>query len=293
MNELTPIKTDELVDEWDFPIDTCDLHTMTNFSVVDVPPSMARCIVRTDTNEVLGVHGSKYKAIKHDDVVNSVFDAVNRSGISKDYDHKIEIFDNGAKMRGIINFNDLVIVPAIDDHITFQVKFFNSYDGSWAFQQQAVGIRMWCINTCTTADTVANTWAKHTTNVNVEGSAAKIQAGLDAFFNTKDQYQQWMQTSTNDSFVETFFKHVVCRTPNKTSTIKWNERQLDTLMSHWYTEKKQLGSNKWALYNALTAWATHTNESKSPANTQRLRENQLAKVFKHSSWHTALVGECV
>jgi hypothetical protein len=64
-------------------------------------------------------------------------------------------------------------------------------------------------------------------------------------------------------------------------------------MSHWYTEKKQLGSNKWALYNALTAWATHTNESKSPANTQRLRENQLAKVFKHSSWHTALVGECV
>ncbi len=291
MNELSQIN---LVDEWDFPISTCELLTETSGQIFDpqyvsVPPSMARCIVRTDTNEVLGVHGSKYKAIKHDDVVNSVFDAVNSSGISKDYDHKIEIFDNGAKMRGIINFNDLVIVPAVDDYVKFQVKFFNSYDGSWAFQQQAQGLRLWCLNGCTTADTVANTWAKHTTNVNVKGSAAKIQAGLDAFFNTKDQYQQWMQTKTNDTFVETFLKHVVCRTPNKTSTFKWNERQLDTLMSHWYTEKKQLGSNKWALYNALTAWATHTNESKSPANTQRLRENQLSKVFKHNDWLTVSV----
>ena len=276
MNDLSQIK---LVDEWDFPIDTCVLHASSiQTDNIPVPQNMARAIVRTDTNEVLGVHGSKYKAIKHDDVVNSVFDAVNSSGISKDYDHKIEIFDNGAKMRGIINFNDLVIVPAVDDYVKFQVKFFNSYDGSWAFQQQAVGIRMWCINTCTTADTVANTWAKHTTNVNVKGSAAKIQAGLNAFFNTKGQYQQWMQTKTNDTFVETFFKYVVCRTTNKTSTVKWNERQLDTLMSHWYTE------NKWALYNALTAWATHTNESKSPANTQRLRENQLSKVFKHKDW---------
>ena len=50
---------------------------------------MARAIVRTDTNEVMGVHGSKYKAIKHDDVVNSVFDAIDTSNISKDHTQKI------------------------------------------------------------------------------------------------------------------------------------------------------------------------------------------------------------
>ena len=114
--------------EWSFPIDTCDLHTVTNFESIDVPPSMARCIVRTDTNDVLGVHGSKYKAIKHDDVVNSVFEAVTASGISNDYDHKVSVFDNGAKMRGIIRFNDLVIEPSVGDIIAFQLTFFNSYD---------------------------------------------------------------------------------------------------------------------------------------------------------------------
>ena len=71
--------------EWSFPIDTCDLHTVINFEIDRrAQLSMACCIVRTDTNKVLGVHGSKYKAIKHDDVVNSVFEAVTASGISND-----------------------------------------------------------------------------------------------------------------------------------------------------------------------------------------------------------------
>ena len=43
------------------------------------------------------------------------------------------------------------------------------------------------------------------------------------------------------------------------------------------TEPGHLGKNKWALYNTMTEWATHTDESRSPAVTRRLRENQVAK----------------
>ena len=106
MNDLStqPLQTlIESSNEWSFPIDTCDMHTVTNFESIDVPPSMARCIVRTDTNQVLGVHGSKYKAVKHDDVVNSVFDAVDAAGISNDYNHMIKTYDNGAKLKGVIS----------------------------------------------------------------------------------------------------------------------------------------------------------------------------------------------
>lgn len=289
MNDMTIQQHLETTNDWSFPVKTCDLVTETSGEIFDpqyllVPPSMARCIVRTDTNQVLGVHGSKYKAILHDDVVNSVFDAVKQSGISKDYDYKVELFDNGAKLRGTIDFNDLVVEPQVGDTIRFQVLFYNSYDGSWAFQQQARGLRLWCLNGCTHSDTLANTWAKHTTNVNIEGSAAKIQAGLDAFFNTKDQYKAWMSTHVSDEMAEQFFKHAMCRIQNKTSTFKWNERQLDQLMSCWNSDSQSLGKNKWALYNACTYWATHTNESRSPANTRRLRENQLSKVFKKSNW---------
>ena len=267
-------------DEWAFPVDTYDLWatpTVADAPDIEVPQSMARAIVRTDTNQVLGVHGSKYKAIKHDDVVNSVFDAVSNANISSDSYHRIEVFEDGKKMRGTIFFPDLVIEPEVGDHIQFQIVFFNSYDGSWSFGQQAQGLRLWCMNGCTTPDTVAKTVAKHTTNVNVSASAAKIQVGLDAFFNSKDTYQMWMKQRVEHDDAEIFLKNTLCKVKNNTSIDKFNFKQLDNLMGKWFSNSGNLGKNKWALYNTLTEWATHTNESRSPAQTRRLRENQVAK----------------
>ncbi len=274
MNDMTL-----LTNSWNFPVETWNLAAIKDNDPTyhNVPESMARCIVRTDTNEVLGVHGSKYRAIKHDDVVNSIFDAISSANISKDFTHKIEVFDNGAKMRGTIDFDDLVIAPALNDHIKFQIIFFNSYDGSWSFGQQAQGLRLWCLNGCTTPDTVAKTMAKHTTNVNVTASASKIEAGVDSFFNSKSKYQQWMQEKLEHETAERFFKATLAKVKTPQTKDKWNNKQLDSLMSCWRKESRVLGNNKWALYNACTYWATHTNESSSPANTRRLRENQLAK----------------
>ena len=274
MNDMTL-----LTNSWDFPVETVELTAskVGDCNLYDVPASMARGIMRTDTNEMLGVHGSKYRAIKHDDVVNSIFDAISSANISKDFNHKIEVFDNGAKMRGTIDFDDLVIAPALNDHIKFQIIFFNSYDGSWSFGQQAQGLRLWCLNGCTTPDTIAKTMAKHTTNVNVTASASKIEAGVDSFFNSKSKYQQWMQEKLEHETAERFFKATLAKVKTPQTKDKWNNKQLDSLMSCWRKESRVLGNNKWALYNACTYWATHTNESSSPANTRRLRENQLAK----------------
>ena len=280
MNDMT---TTTLTDEWAFPVDTYDLWASPTTSAgteIEVPPSMARALVRTDTHQVLGVHGSKYKAIKHDDVVNSVFDAVRDANPSRNYDYKIDLFENGAKMRGTINFPDVTIEPAVGDFISFQIVFYNSYDGSWSFAQQAQGNRLWCLNGCTDALTVAKTVAKHTTNVSVSASSAKIEQGLECFFDSKHRYQKWMKDKMTDAEVEKFFKYTLCHVPNNTSQEKWNFKQLDNLMGLWNKEKRTLGSNKWALYNACTYWATHTNESRSPANTRRLRENQLSKHLK-------------
>lgn len=289
MNDMTTINEVQTVNEWSFPVDTCELLTevsgeMFDPQYVSVPPSMARCIVRTDTNEVLGVHGSKYKAIKHDDVVNSVLDAVNNSGISKDYQQKIEVFENGAKLRGTLNFPDLVIEPSVGDYTQFQIVFFNSYDGSWAFGQQAQGLRLFCLNGCTTPDTVAKTTSKHTANVDVKASSAKIQIGLDAFFNSKELYQAWMKEDLTDLSVENFFKGSLAYVNSKTSENKWNDKQLQKLMGLWSSNARYLGKNKWGLYNSMTEWATHTYESNSPANTRRLRENQVAKSLKEFAY---------
>jgi hypothetical protein len=100
-------------------------------------------------------------------------------------------------------------------------------------------------------------------------------------------YKEWMSIHVSNAIAEAFFSATLCNVKTNTSKPKVNERQLDNLMGIWGKEKQSLGSNKWALYNACTYWATHTDANKSPANTQRLRENALTKAFKSNAWQVA------
>ena len=133
--------------------------------------------------------------------------------------------------------------------------------------------------------TVANTWAKHTTNVNVKGSTTKIVAGLETFMQDKDVYQDWMRTHVDDDRAFMFFKMKLCRYPTQDGSVKINERRYEQLCRQWNKEKVQLGSNKWALYNACTHWATHTGDTNTPHVARRNRENLLIKALKPANWH--------
>ena len=122
--------------------------------------------------------------------------------------------------------------PAVDDYVQFRVSFFNSYDGAWPFSQQANGLRLWCLNGCTTADAIAKSRFKHTASVNVEGSASKIIGGAEHFMGRSKEWQSWMQTRLNDDQVEQFFRSTICKVVTKQKQVeKTNEKQLENLIS--------------------------------------------------------------
>lgn len=265
---------------WEFPIEEQPVFD----SMGNTIPGH-KAIVRTDSNEVLGLHGSRYKAVTHDDCVNSLIDSVKSAGISDDWDLKVECLESGRKMRGEILFNDLTVEPQVGDYVKFKVDFFNSYDGSWSFSQTASGLRLWCLNGCTTADAVARSKYKHTSQLNVDGSAAKIAIGIDHFMNRKDEWQRFMQVKLDHEQVETFFKKTVARAPTRQlMASKTNEKQLENLLGIWRNEVSQLGQNKWALYNCLTYWATHTDEMRSPHTARYNRETAIAAAMKTKLW---------
>jgi hypothetical protein len=256
---------------WDFPIESQPIYDQLGH-VIEGHQS----IVRTDTNESLGVHGSRYKAVSHQDVVDSVVDGIKTADLSKDYDLYVDVIENGRKLRGEILFNDLTIEPAVGDYVKFRISFFNSYDGSWSFSQLANGLRLWCLNGCTTADTVARSKYKHTTSINVEGSAAKVVAGLDHFMSRKEVWQHWMQTKLEQEQVENFFKKTVCKSFTRQRAVtKTNEKQLENLLKIWSEEK-----------DCLTYWATHTNELRSPEIARYNREISIANAMKSTQWES-------
>lgn len=273
---------------YDFPVEEQPVFTQDGKLIPD-----HKCITRTDTGQVLGMHGSRYKVIPHVDAFESIIDGVKASNLTSDYEVNVDVIEGGRKLRGEIIFPDLVQEPAVGDYVQFRVSFFNSYDGSWSFFQQANGLRKFCMNGCTTADAIAKSRFKHTASVNVDGSAAKIIVGAEHFMKRSEQWQSWMKTRLNNDQVEQFFRSTICKVVTKQKqVVKTNEKQLENLISGWDREKVDLGWNKWALYNCLTHWATHTNDLKSPQIARYNREIAISNAMNHKLF-TSMVGENV
>ena len=253
-----------------------------------------KCVVRTDTGDTLGLHGNQYRIIPHDDVVNSIIDGVKAANLSTDYEVNVSVIDNGRKIRGEIVFGDIIQQPSVGDIIKYRISFFNSYDGSWAFAQQANALRLWCLNGCTTPDLIARSRFKHTASVDVLGSADKVISGADHFMNRAEEWQSWMKSQLNDDQAENFFRSTLCKVTTKQKKVeKTNERQLENLISGWQDEIRLLGRNKWALYNCLTSWATHTNDLRAPHVARYNREAAISNAMRHNLWTSMKEGRVI
>jgi hypothetical protein len=268
------------MDDFNFPVESQPV-----FDAAGIEIAGHQNIVRLDTGASMGLHKSRYKIVSHDDVVNSVLDGVKAANLSDDYEVSVDVFENGRKLRGEILFNNLTVEPEVGDYVKYRATFSNSYDASWPFAQAASGLRLWCLNGCTTADAIAFSRYKHTASINVDGSAAKIITGLEHFKDQKDVWQSWMKTKVEHDQVESFLKKTVAKAyTRQQAASKTNEKQLENLLRIWGDERSSLGSNKWALYNCLTYWATHTGELKSPHTARYEREAKIASAMKTTQW---------
>tara|TARA_R100001460_G_scaffold69013_2_gene109576 strand:- start:194 stop:1048 length:855 start_codon:yes stop_codon:yes gene_type:complete len=274
--------------DYDFPTEMVDLEAINTEQQVGkdnykVPSAMARACVRTDTGQVLGIHGSKYKPISHKDVVDRVMEGVEKTGLTN-YESKIQIHEAGAKMRGSITFNELVIEPQKDDIIKFRINFFNSYDQSWAFATICDGLRLWCLNGCTTPVNASTLRFKHTSNVNINSIADRVHKGTEFFMQSENDYQEWGKTILNEHNVQKFLESTLCKTfKRSTNSVPYNVTRTETLLQGFDREARSLGKTKWALYNALTYWSTHTDGERGHAIRKR-REDEVSKAISSQQW---------
>ena len=169
-----------------------------------------------------------------------------------------------------------------------KISFISFSSSSNTSISLGVNPSIWSSPFCTTPDAVAKSRYKHTASINVEGSANKMINGLQHFMSRKEVWQSWMRTSVTDNQVETFFKKTVAKAFTRQNHIsKTNEKQLENLLGIWADESRSLGQNKWALYNTLTYWATHTGELRSPHTARYNREAAIASAMRNKEWEFA------
>lgn len=274
---------------YDFPVEVVPLVAVKEIQDgwksqdYPVPHTMQRAIVRTDTGDVLGTHGGAYQMIKHVDVVDKMEQAASCM-VSKDYTHTQRVYENGAKMRGTIAFNDLVIEPQVGDYIKFHVDYTNSYDGMWSIMIKAEGYRLWCSNGCANPNALSFNRNKHTSGFSLAGTQAKISNAVKGFFDSNGIWQKYATQSVSQLEAETFLKATLCKRASNTTQVKVNESKLEKLMGLFRTESSKLGQNKWALYNAMTYWSSHAQDANHPHRAEILRHAEVSKAIQTSRW---------
>ena len=120
-------------------------------------------------------------------------ESVRKANLSNDHTMTVDVYENGALLKGTISFNDIHIEPVVGDYVRFDIGFWNSYNGQWSIQITGEGRRLFCDNGCTTPHSVARTFRKHSSNINTEQEANKLARSLDIFFNQKDDLERMVK----------------------------------------------------------------------------------------------------
>ena len=275
MNHITQIKNmTPYLGDYDFPIDTI---SMAGTYDDDGETKLVKCpermmIVRTDTMENLGNHSIAYRPVEHKAIVDPIYEMMQK--ISSDFVPNIRVMQNGSMLKATFTCKDITIQdPALQDYIAFRITVRNSYNGVWSVMITADGLRYWCKNGCTTPDKIANYTQKH--NGKFYYNFDHIEHLIQEFQGNEQRYRAWYNTPVTHHDANEMFNKLTY-TPRPTVDGRYrNERQFQTLMDTWARYQKDIGCNKWGLYNAVTDWISHPQEVKNKHKTTVERNSKL------------------
>ena len=285
MNHMTQLA--KLVDkkgDYAFPIQTIPMKgVFQDYSkeglISDIDCNDRVMIIRPDTNEYLGNHSTSYRPVKHTQVLEPIIDIAD--SMKTPYVTQINMLDNGAMMDTKIIFKEICFDdPAMQDYIAFQITLRNSYNGVWSVMIQADGLRLWCMNGCTTPDKIANYKQKHNGYFNYNFD--HIKHSINLFRDNEPRFREWYKTPVRQEDADHLFAKLTY-TPKPTIDGKYrNETQYANLQQHWGEYQSSIGKNKWALYNAVTHWISHPVNVSSTYKTIVERNSKMLNYMSKS-----------
>jgi len=236
-------------------------------------------IINADTNAYLGNHSKSYRPVTHAKVLDPVIDIVD--SMNTPYITQVNMIDNGAMMEARIICKEICFDdPAKQDYIAFQITVRNSYNGVWSVMIQADGLRLWCMNGCTTPDKIANYRQKHNGIFNYNFD--HIKHSINLFRDDEPRFREWYNTPVHQDQVVTLFDKLTY-TPKPTVDGRYrNETQYQNLSQHWADYCQSIGRNKWGLYNAVTHWISHPQNVSSTNKTIVERNSKMLSYMSKS-----------
>lgn len=268
-----------------------------------------------DTKDAkMGLFGSTYQLVNHTDY----FDKQNQA-IMKQSDldwRNVNVIDNvyefGAKVQRSIHFLEHTKSFGGNDEVCLRSDTFNSVDRSWKFQQFIGAYRSLCRNTLVFGgERTFHTKKKHTTNLDIGAVVGKASAALGLFSSNVEMLDRLRSIPCSFDQAKTLFSKTIAARPAKKSEDKSKsyvvKLKLEYMLRRYLEDVRDLGPNLWLVYNCLTHWSTHTNETfereiinargnhevlqtqtgkagSSVWKVQRKRQEQVSQILNSEPW---------
>lgn len=225
-------------------------------------------IVREDTNTVLAVHGNRYKLIKNETVMNHLDNMIaSMPTLNTD---GVRIIDRisyaGGRMLRSYIFPAHQVKIGEGDITELRINVVNSYDGASNFNVSTGGFRTACSNGMVISETYGQYRNRHSSGFSAEFMQDRIAASLRNFEAAGEQWKAWANTRISDERAYQVIDKLC-------DNVRTHGKLRANLEKFWLTEKGNLGANYWALFNALTYWATHYEVQ------DRVKENESAVIL--------------
>ena len=259
-----------------------------------------RAIVRNDNDFAISVVGKNYNPVNHRDAFKTAENVIMLSdldidGITRD----VGCSHNGARAYATYTLpNHRVNLGRKGDDVALTISARNSFDGSWSFVVEVGGYRFICTNLQVFANNFAIHKSKHTRGLNLQHVADKLSESVKFYdqetelwkemVDTKITHQQAMSTLAHLANAKSVDSHLkssdrpfyITDILNEPDVIR--NKTISNLWTRWMNNSKSLDATAWALYNAMTEWATHEYPTRkiTQKNFASVKMDRLDKVRK-------------
>jgi len=300
-NESVQALRDQGYGSADFDIDVAPLDYLVtgHDGLMERNKSSKSVIYRTDTGEELGIHGHGYKPVAPKHMIDVTRNIIERSDLSiNGMEEIIRTSHNGARTFVQYRLPEHTYKTSDGDSASLSLLSISSFDGTWPFMISAAAIQQACTNLQVFVGGEVSVFkAKHTRSLDIEQGGRIITKSLDLFHNQRDLWQEWQGQKVRDMEALKFFADaldVKLETGDYPNAVLSSlPRRNENLNYMWnvYSSiyKKRLGSNYWAVYNAMTDWSTHfgavrKSSEQNIAAIQHDRQQTVRKAVRSNSF---------
>ncbi len=257
----------------DFPVSKIPLRFVDDKYERQVSGDRGICVVRTDKKEVICHASSEYQLVPHIQILSSVEAMFEANGL------EYELFDiHSGGTKGNRMYVDYILpkhkFDINGDKYTPFVQVQNSYDKFILFGLITGVYRMACTNgVLLGARNMQFLTKKHLSeNISLKDIAWNIDDWIQNLKITRKQISVLLKEKLSKTTYDDIMKKILTKEKDQE---KFAEEKL------YQQYIKEFGENQYALFNALTAYATHTLSDEEFCKNHDKARNIQMRISKH------------